>query len=65
MWAPLVTSNNWLNVYCIYVFRNIEVNFRRSLTSVDHVKKQAVFEHLDNGDRETYQVSQDLYMAKA
>ncbi|XP_060582923.1 sulfide:quinone oxidoreductase, mitochondrial-like [Ruditapes philippinarum] len=34
--------------------KHIEVNFRRNLTSVNHLKKLAVFEHLDTGDKETY-----------
>ncbi|XP_053398451.1 sulfide:quinone oxidoreductase, mitochondrial-like [Mercenaria mercenaria] len=34
--------------------KDIQVNFRRNLTSVDHVKKLATFQRLDHDDKETY-----------
>ncbi|XP_053398450.1 sulfide:quinone oxidoreductase, mitochondrial-like [Mercenaria mercenaria] len=34
--------------------KDIQVNFRRNLTSVDHVKKLATFKQLDHDNEETY-----------
>ena len=39
-----------------FVFRNIKVNYKRNLIEVKPDKKEAVFENLDTGEKETYTV---------
>lgn len=37
-------------------FRHIKVNYRRNLIEVKSNKKEAVFENLDTGEKETFTV---------
>lgn len=39
-------------------FRHIKVNYRRNLIEVKSNKKEAVFENLDTGEKETFTVRQ-------
>lgn len=51
------TDFTWYSViFCVY--RDIKVNLRRSLVSVDHTKKLATFDLLDSetGEQETFNV---------